>query len=33
MTDQVVFWKWANAGTLALVSNTAVYHWSLEGKK
>lgn len=31
MTDQVVFWKWANAGTLALVSNTAVYHWSLEG--
>jgi clathrin heavy chain len=28
---QVVYWKWISAGTMALVSATAVYHWSMDG--
>uniref|UniRef100_A0A5S6QG16 Clathrin heavy chain n=1 Tax=Trichuris muris TaxID=70415 RepID=A0A5S6QG16_TRIMR len=31
MTDEVIFWKWINVNTLALVTNTAVFHWSMEG--
>jgi clathrin heavy chain len=31
MPEPVVFWKWANPTTLALVTGTAVFHWSLEG--
>ncbi|KAK3591520.1 hypothetical protein CHS0354_031628 [Potamilus streckersoni] len=31
MTDDVVFWKWINVNTVALVTETAVFHWSMEG--
>ncbi|XP_053209448.1 clathrin heavy chain 1-like [Panonychus citri] len=31
MTEDVVFWKWINVNTIALVTETAVYHWSMEG--
>jgi clathrin heavy chain len=31
MNEDVVFWKWINLKTLGLVTNTAVYHWSIEG--
>lgn len=31
MTEDVVFWKWISLNTLALVTETAVYHWSMEG--
>ncbi|CAB3402575.1 unnamed protein product [Caenorhabditis bovis] len=29
--EDVVYWKWINEKTIALVSDTAVYHWSIEG--
>ncbi|XP_030624579.1 clathrin heavy chain 1 [Chanos chanos] len=31
MTDEVMFWKWISVNTVALVTDTAVYHWSMEG--
>ena len=31
MTDEVTFWKWVNVNTVALVTETSVYHWSMEG--
>ncbi|KAG0175208.1 hypothetical protein DFQ28_005404 [Apophysomyces sp. BC1034] len=31
MHDDVVFWRWINLKTLALVTATAVYHWPIEG--
>nr|XP_032803267.1 clathrin heavy chain 1 isoform X2 [Petromyzon marinus] len=31
MTDDVLFWKWISLNTIALVTETAVYHWSMEG--
>ncbi|RXN31522.1 clathrin heavy chain 1-like isoform X3 [Labeo rohita] len=31
MTDEVLFWKWISVNTVALVTDTAVYHWSMEG--
>ncbi|XP_075542803.1 clathrin heavy chain [Dermacentor variabilis] len=31
MTEDVVFWKWINVNTIALVTEGAVYHWSMEG--
>lgn len=31
MTEDVVFWKWISINTLALVTESAVYHWSMEG--
>ncbi|XP_040566519.1 LOW QUALITY PROTEIN: clathrin heavy chain 1 [Lepeophtheirus salmonis] len=31
MQDDVVFWKWINLNTIALVTETTVYHWSVEG--
>lgn len=30
-TEDVSYWKWINEKTIALVTTTAVYHWSLEG--
>jgi len=30
--EPIVFWKWANASTLAMVSATSVYHYSLAGQ-
>ncbi|KAK6060771.1 clathrin propeller repeat-containing domain protein [Cooperia oncophora] len=30
--EDIIFWKWINEKTIALVSETAVYHWSIEGE-
>ncbi|CAL1614921.1 unnamed protein product [Knipowitschia caucasica] len=32
MADEVVFWKWISVNTIALVTDSAVYHWSMEGE-
>lgn len=32
MIDDVIFWKWINLNTIALVTETTVYHWSMEGE-
>ena len=32
MTEDVTFWKWISLNTLALVTETSVFHWSMEGK-
>jgi hypothetical protein len=29
----VQFWRWINPSTIGLVTDTAVYHWSIEGDK
>lgn len=31
MTEDIMFWKWISVNTVALVTDTAVYHWSMEG--
>jgi len=31
MTEDVQFWKWITVNTVALATDTAVYHWSMEG--
>jgi clathrin heavy chain len=31
LTEPVVYWKWINPSTVALVTGNAVYHWSMEG--
>eukprot|EP00179_Madagascaria_erythrocladioides_P027344 CAMPEP_0198339874 /NCGR_PEP_ID=MMETSP1450-20131203/41547_1 /TAXON_ID=753684 ORGANISM="Madagascaria erythrocladiodes, Strain CCMP3234" /NCGR_SAMPLE_ID=MMETSP1450 /ASSEMBLY_ACC=CAM_ASM_001115 /LENGTH=1712 /DNA_ID=CAMNT_0044044827 /DNA_START=107 /DNA_END=5242 /DNA_ORIENTATION=+ len=31
LSDDVAFWKWLSATTLALVTATAVLHWTVEG--
>ncbi|KAJ8263472.1 hypothetical protein COCON_G00159290 [Conger conger] len=31
MTEEVMFWKWISVNTVALVTETAVFHWSMEG--
>lgn len=31
MTDDILFWKWINVNTIAMVTETAVYHWGMEG--
>ncbi|KAJ3054850.1 hypothetical protein HK097_000656 [Rhizophlyctis rosea] len=31
MHEDVVFWKWISLNTLGLVTETTVYHWSMEG--
>ena len=30
--EDVVFWKWINVNTLGLVTESSVYHWSMEGQ-
>ncbi|CAJ0907790.1 2274_t:CDS:10 [Entrophospora sp. SA101] len=32
MNEDVVFWKWVNDKAIGLVTQTSVYHWSLEGE-
>ena len=32
MGDDVIFWKWINLNTIALVTETAVFHWLMEGE-
>eukprot|EP00011_Vannellida_sp_DIVA3-517-6-12_P006730 CAMPEP_0114634276 /NCGR_PEP_ID=MMETSP0168-20121206/15897_1 /TAXON_ID=95228 ORGANISM="Vannella sp., Strain DIVA3 517/6/12" /NCGR_SAMPLE_ID=MMETSP0168 /ASSEMBLY_ACC=CAM_ASM_000044 /LENGTH=1681 /DNA_ID=CAMNT_0001845973 /DNA_START=191 /DNA_END=5236 /DNA_ORIENTATION=+ len=31
LNEPVSFWKWISSNTIAMVTDTAVYHWSLEG--
>lgn len=31
MSEDVMFWKWISVNTVALVTDSAVYHWSMEG--
>ncbi|XP_030741318.2 clathrin heavy chain 2 [Echinops telfairi] len=31
MADEVVFWKWISLSTVALVTETAVFHWAMDG--
>lgn len=31
MAEEVTFWKWISLNTVALVTETAVFHWSMEG--
>ena len=31
MPESVVFWRWLSPTMLGIVTNTAVYHWSVEG--
>ena len=31
MADAVVFWRWISPNTIAMVTDTSVYHWSIEG--
>ena len=31
MADDVIFWKWISENIIALVTETSVYHWSMEG--
>ena len=32
LTDPVVFWKWISPATVAMVTGSGVFHWSMEGK-
>ncbi|CAG0882402.1 unnamed protein product [Darwinula stevensoni] len=31
MPEDIIFWKWISVNTISLVTETAVYHWSMEG--
>jgi len=31
MTEDVIFWKWISLNLIALVTESSVYHWSMEG--
>eukprot|EP01012_Entosiphon_sulcatum_P019743 TRINITY_DN2467_c0_g1_i2.p1 TRINITY_DN2467_c0_g1~~TRINITY_DN2467_c0_g1_i2.p1 ORF type:complete len:1682 (-),score=470.43 TRINITY_DN2467_c0_g1_i2:58-5103(-) len=31
MTENVLFWRWISAQTIALVTPTAIFHWSMDG--
>eukprot|EP00954_Amorphochlora_amoebiformis_P003302 257274-Amorphochlora_amoeboformis.AAC.2 len=31
VAEKVVYWKWINAKTIAIVTPKSVYHWSLDG--
>ena len=31
LTEDVIFWKWISVNTIAIVSETAVYHWLIDG--
>jgi clathrin heavy chain len=31
MTSAVAFWRWMDPKTIAIVTDTAVYHWSMDG--
>ena len=32
LTDPVVFWKWISPATVAMVTGSAVFHWSMDGQ-
>ncbi|XP_012517058.1 PREDICTED: clathrin heavy chain 2-like [Propithecus coquereli] len=31
MAEEAIFWKWVSVNTVSLVTETTVYHWSVEG--
>ena len=31
LTDPVIFWKWISPAAVAMVTGSAVFHWSMEG--
>lgn len=31
LTEDVIFWKWISVNTIGLVTENAVFHWSMEG--
>jgi clathrin heavy chain len=31
MTEDCIFWKWVNVNTIGIVTETSVYHWTMEG--
>jgi clathrin heavy chain len=31
MVEDVTFWKWISVNTVAMVTDTAVFHWGMEG--
>ncbi|ESO91636.1 hypothetical protein LOTGIDRAFT_233411 [Lottia gigantea] len=31
LTDDVIFWKWISVNTIGLVTETSVFHWTMEG--
>jgi clathrin heavy chain len=31
MNEDVIFWKWINSKTIGLITDNAVYHWSMDG--
>lgn len=33
MNEAVLFWKWITPKTIAIVTNTSVYHWNIEGNQ
>ena len=32
MTEDVQFWKWISLNTVAIVTDTTIYHWGMEGR-
>ncbi|KAG2382938.1 hypothetical protein C9374_004905 [Naegleria lovaniensis] len=32
MTEAIVFWRWISTNTIAIVTATSVYHWSMDGQ-
>ncbi len=32
MTEDVAFWKWISPTIVGIVTDTAVFHWSIEGE-
>lgn len=32
MEQEIQFWKWISTNKLALVTENAVFHWSMDGK-
>jgi clathrin heavy chain len=31
MTEDCIFWKWVSINTIGIVTETSVYHWTMEG--
>ena len=32
MTEEVQFWRWINVNTVAICTESGVFHWSMEGQ-
>lgn len=32
MTEDCIFWKWISVNTIGIITETSVYHWSIEGE-